>query len=231
MTQHDTEALGAYVLGALDAEDVPALERHLATCPQCQGEFAAMQEARMVLHELPPEALLDGPPDGGDLLLQRTVRTVRTERGAVVRRRTISIALAAAVVAVVGIGGGILVGRATAPDNVIAEPTQTPTTVPGTRQVQATDATTGASMDLTVVPAAGWVRISAMVGGIPQGERCRIYVVARDGTRELAGSWLVSEAGEAKGTLLEGAALIAPNQVAAVEVENFSGRKFVRANV
>ncbi|MBM7787236.1 anti-sigma factor family protein [Tenggerimyces flavus] len=233
MTQHDPEAIGAYVLGALDAEDVPALERHLATCPQCQGEYAAMQEGRMALHELPPEALLDGPPEGGDLLLQRTLRTVRTERGATVKRRTLAIALAAAAVVVIGVGGGAVVGRVTAPDKVITQPapTPTPTPVPGTRQVEATDAATGASMDLTVVPAAGWVRITADVAGIPQGERCRIYVVARDGKRELVGSWLVSETGAAKGTVLSGQALIAPDQVAGVEVENYSGRKFVRANI
>lgn len=228
-TQHDPEALGAYVLGALDPADVPALERHLATCPQCQGEYAAMREGRMALHELPPEALLEGPPDGGDLLLQRTLRTVRTERGKTVQRRTLAIALAAAAVVVVGVGGGVVVGRTTAPDKPIAQPTATP--VPGTKQVQATDASTGASMDLTVVPAAGWVRITANVGGIPKGERCRIYVVGRDGQRELVGSWLVSEAGAAKGTVLAGQALIAPDQVAGVEVENYSGRKFVRANV
>jgi hypothetical protein len=86
-------------------------------------------------------------------------------------------------------------------------------------------------MDLKVVPAAGWVRISATVGGIPAGERCRIFVVARDGTRELAGSWLVSAKGAAEGTKLDGQALIPMDQVAGVEVENYSGRTFVRATV
>ena len=46
-------------------------------------------------------------------------------------------------------------------------------------------------------PGPGWVRIKAAVSGIPQGERCRLEVVARDGTAVLAGSWVVSAAGAA----------------------------------
>jgi RNA polymerase sigma-70 factor (ECF subfamily) len=65
------------------------------------------------------------------------------------------------------------------------------------------------------------------VAGIPQGQKCRLYVVARDGTREEAGSWLVSEQGEREGTELDGAALVAPGDVASVEVENFAGQKYV----
>lgn len=46
-----------------------------------------------------------------------------------------------------------------------------------------------------VVPAVGWVRVNAAVTGIPAGQQCRLIVLGRDGSRQLAGSWLVSTAG------------------------------------
>ena len=34
------ENLAAYALGALDAEDTPALEAHLQTCESCRADLA-----------------------------------------------------------------------------------------------------------------------------------------------------------------------------------------------
>ncbi|NUT90924.1 MAG: anti-sigma factor, partial [Saccharothrix sp.] len=50
---------------------------------------------------------------------------------------------------------------------------------------------------------------------------------AKDGSRQEAGSWLVSALGEKEGTNLDGSALIAPDDVAAVEVRTFEGEKIV----
>lgn len=116
-------------------------------------------------------------------------------------------------------GGGVAVGRVTA-GSAQAAPA-------GTKTASATDTGTGATMTVSVQPAAGWVRLDASVAGIPRGQKCRLFVVGRDGTREEAGSWLVSESGEHDGTKLSGAALVAPADVASVEVENFAGQRYV----
>lgn len=118
----------------------------------------------------------------------------------------------------------------------MVQPTVAPTPsvstpVPGTRTATATDPTTGATLAVTVTPAADWVRLAAKVDGIPDGERCRLVVVAKDSTRVPAGSWLVSAAGERDGTSLPGAALVDPAEVDAVEVENLDGRVFVRTPI
>ncbi|HVV10035.1 zf-HC2 domain-containing protein [Amycolatopsis sp.] len=223
---HDSGSLGAYVLGALDRQEMRAMEQHLASCRRCQAELAELRMTRAALDELPPEAMVEGPPDGGDLLLQRTLRQVRQETRDRTRRRRTVLGVAAAAVAIVFVGGGVVVGRTTAPETVAQQ--QVPA---GTRTASATDASTGAKMTVSVQPAAGWVRVDASVSGIPKGEKCRIFVVAHDGSREEAGSWLVSEAGERNGTQLDGAALIAPADVQAVEVENFAGEKYVSVPV
>ncbi|MFD2418953.1 anti-sigma factor family protein [Amycolatopsis pigmentata] len=222
-TRHDTRSLGAYVLSALDQQEMRAMERHLASCAPCRAEVAQLQSAHAALGGLPPEAWLDGPPEGGDLLLQRTLRTIRRERNVQTRNRRIITTMAAAAAAVVLAGGGIAAGRFTAPTTNAAGPEP--------HTISATNPATGAAMSVSVQPAAGWVRLSADVKGIPQGEKCRIYVVSRKGNREEAGSWLVSSAAEQKGTHLDGTALVAPGDVARVEVENFDGKQYVGVNV
>jgi hypothetical protein len=87
----------------------------------------------------------------------------------------------------------------------------------------------GVSMTATLTPAAGWVRLTADVQGVPAGERCHIMVVARDGTRHIAGSWLVSPSGWREGVSLDGSALVPIDEVAAVVVENEAGREFATA--
>ncbi|HKS47627.1 MAG TPA: zf-HC2 domain-containing protein, partial [Amycolatopsis sp.] len=86
-TRHDTRSLGAYVLSALDQQEMLAMERHLASCAQCRAEVAQLRAAHSALGGLPQEAWLDGPPEGGDLLLQRTLRSIRQERQARTRNR------------------------------------------------------------------------------------------------------------------------------------------------
>ena len=231
-TNHVPQLLGAYVLGALDEREVRAVEDHLATCAPCRAELAELRAMEEAMGDVPPEALLDGPPDGGDLLLQRTLRQVRAERGGQVRRRRVGLGLAAAAVAAVVLGGGFAVGRGTAPDpGGVAQTSQPPAPPAGTRVGTATDPETGARMTVQVKPAAGWVRVNASVAGIAQNEKCRLFVVAKDGSRQEAGSWLVSSAGEKDGTNLDGSALIAPEDVQAVEVRNFDGEQIVTVPV
>ncbi|MCP2246704.1 anti-sigma factor family protein [Lentzea rhizosphaerae] len=230
-TQHDPQLLGAYVLGAMDEQEVREMDQHLASCPDCTRELEELRAMEAYLGEVPPEAMLDGPPEGGDLLLQRTLRQVRAERGGVARRRQFALGAAAAVVAALVLGAGVFVGKATSPD-VTALPTPTVAPDPaGTKLATFTDPVTKASMTVKVIPAAGWVRTNIAVNGIPEGEKCRIFVVAKDGSRQEAGSWVVSKKGAAEGANLDGAALVAPDDVKSVLVENFAGKKFVEVPV
>jgi hypothetical protein len=62
------------------------------------------------------------------------------------------------------------------------------------------------------------------VTGVPAGEQCRLFVVAADGSREPAGSWLSSPSGS---TTLDGSALMAPADVAGVQAETYAGQILV----
>lgn len=77
-SEHDRDALGAFALGGLDADEARRVGEHLAGCAECRDELAELNELKDLLGEVPPEAFLDGPPDD-DMLLQRTLRQVRAE--------------------------------------------------------------------------------------------------------------------------------------------------------
>ena len=226
--------IGGYLLDDLTPEERRQAEEHLASCAECRDEVESLREWTQALEAVPEAMLLDGPPEGGDLLLQRTVRQVRTETAGKRNRRLAMATSAAAVVLAAAIVGGVAVGRSTAPAGPpLAQPSAAPTATnpPGTRIASTTDTQTGTRMSVTVQPAAGWVRVTATVAGIPPGEQCRLEVLGRDGTPILAGSWLVSAEGSAKGTTLNGSALIDPAQVASVRVVNTTGRQFVNVPV
>jgi hypothetical protein len=232
--EHDGELLSIYLLGersGLEEHERRSVEEHLAGCGRCQDEQAGLEQMTKALGEVPPEAFLDGPPDDGELVLHRALHRVRAESARGQRRRRGAIAGLAAAVVLVAAGGGVLVGRGldrpAAVDAARSPASQAPSPPAGTEVGSQTDPVTGARLTVRVVPAAGWVRVTAAVAGIPEGERCRLWVLAHNGTRELAGSWLVSERGAQEGTTLDGSALLSIEEVAAVEVTNDAGQTFV----
>ncbi|MFD6182777.1 anti-sigma factor family protein [Streptomyces goshikiensis] len=236
--RHEEELLGPYVLGVLDEEEVRRVEEHMTGCVRCREEVAALREMEAVLGEVPEEAFLNGPPQGGDLLLQRTLRQVRAERTGARRRGAGLAGLAAAAALAAVFWAGTQLGTDDG-QNVALDPPPSPTVsaaptpVPGTKVGSATDQVTGARATVQVTPAAKWVRVHAAVTGVPPGERCRLVVVSKDGKRTSAGSWVVGgqENGEGKGAALDGSAAVDPADVKEVLVENEAGTRFVSVRV
>ncbi|BCB77431.1 hypothetical protein GCM10022251_71000 [Phytohabitans flavus] len=235
---HDAQLLGAYVLDTLDPDERRDVDTHLADCEICRADVVELEAVKDVLEDIPPEALLlHGPPDA-DLVLQRTIRQVREEvreeTAGAARRRWMPAVAAAAVLLAGAVGGGVALGRGTAPDQVAQvpppspAPTATASPLPAnTRTGSTVNASNGVRMNAQVVPAAGWVRVNATVAGVPAGENCRLIVVGSGGEREIASGWIVSPAGETGGTNLAGSASVAIDKVVAVEVQNTAGKTFV----
>lgn len=226
---HDRAQLGAYAIGALDPGEARMVHQHLSGCPECQREVSELMMIRRALDQVPPEAFLDGPPQDGDLLLRRTLRRVATEvgTGAPPSRSRVGVVVAAAAVAAIALGGGIFLGRETAPSGqpLAQEKTVTVSPTPtNARLGDATDDQTGATMNVALEPKKGWVWVHATATGLPKNTPCDLYVVSKDGKEVLAGSWLVSEEG-AKSSRMEGMALVSPEDVASVEVRTATGKK------
>ncbi|MEV6600258.1 zf-HC2 domain-containing protein [Actinoplanes sp. NPDC051346] len=233
-TNHHVDLAG-YLTKSLDADQIREVDEHLADCDECRAEVESLREWTMALEAVPEAMLLDGPPDDADLLLQRTLRQIRNESAGARHRRTGLVGVAAAAVIAASVAGGMALGQSTAGPNDALPPPQLPgqsaPAVPGTRTAAAQDPGTKAKIAVAVAPAPGWVRIKATVSGIPRGERCRLEVVAKDGTAILAGSWVVSEAGAAEGTTLDGSALVPPDQVGSVRVVTEGGKQYTSVTV
>ncbi|GAA1694960.1 zf-HC2 domain-containing protein [Kribbella yunnanensis] len=226
MTEHDHSQLGAYALDALDAAERREVDEHLATCAECQAELAELEEMKEFLGEVPPEAFLDGPPEDGDLLLQRTLREVRETAKPVRQKNQWKpwLLVAAAVVLVAGVlGGGVLIGRQTVD--------QADAPVPGSRQVTATDAATGTTMATTVEPREGWAWIQVKITGLKPGAECVMLVTDKAGKTWTAGSWLISDKAARDGSRFGGGVLVPPDQVKSVEIKTVQGEHVVTTTV
>lgn len=225
MNRDEHVDLAGYLSGLFGTDEHRTAEAHLESCPACRSEAASLREVRGILGELPPEALLVGAPEDGDLLLQRTVRRVRTESRRRTGRGTLVAAAAAVVVAAIGLGIGVAVGSSNSP-TAVSPPT---IEAPGIRTAHG--ASGDASLTATVAPAAGWVRVNAMVTGLPSGEKCLLVVEGKNGERQIAGGWVVTAESARDGASLYGSAIVDPAQVAAISIENTAGHQFVRAGL
>ena len=239
MSEHDHSQLGAYVLGALEPDEVREVDEHLAGCAEARDELAGFEEMKEFLGEVPPEAFLDGPPEDGDLLLQRTLREVRLVEAAEVtpvpaqaavgsRKRAPWLLVAAAVVVVAGVlGGGVLIGRQS-----VDEPVAGATTPPaGSKQATATDAKTKVTMATTVEPRAGWTWVNVQLTNLKAGDKCEMLVTDKTGKIYVAGSWVISEKAAKEGSRFGGGVLVPIDQVKSVEIKTVQGAHIVTTPV
>jgi len=224
--------LAGYLSGQLGSGERREIEAHLAECGRCQAEAASLREVQSFLGELPPEALLEGSPIGADGVLHRTVARIRAESRLQINRGRTRTLAAAAAVALAALGIGALVGRSMSETTAAVPPPPSSTApVPGTKVVTGADASGRTRLTASVVPAAGWVRVTASVTGIPAGEKCLLVVLGKQGERQVAGGWLVSQQAAKDGANLYGSAVVDPAEVSAIVVENTAGHRFVEADV
>ncbi|WP_328992446.1 zf-HC2 domain-containing protein [Kribbella sp. NBC_01245] len=230
MSTHELDhtLLGAYVLDALDPAETRQVDEHLATCADCRAEVAELAEMKEFLGEVPPEAFLDGPPEGGDLLLQRTLRQVRDESKPTAKPARWMAAAAVAVIAGAALAGGVLIGRQTV-DPVATPPVATETPVPGTRTGNGSG--NGATLAASVKPRAGWVWVDVDIKGMKAGTACELRVTDAAGKSYVAGSWVISPKAAAEGGKFSGGALVPIGQVKSVEIVTLDGKTVVSAQV
>jgi len=220
MSEHPTELLGPYSIEALDHDEQRQVSEHLAGCPICREELEELGALRLQLEQIPPEAFLDGPPEGGDLLLARTLRQARSES-----HRPQAWAIAAAVLVVLAaIGGGLLIGRQSSGPAPLSGG-------PGSTQVAASNPANGVHMKVVITPANGWVRLEGAFTGVPGHAECYLMVVDKAGHRIIAGSWLAPYKSPPGGERVSGSALVPKNDVAAVQVVTFAGQVLATAQV
>ncbi len=186
------QALGIYVVGAIDPAERTLVDIHLGTCPDCREELAglaglpallgrvpASDAERLILHSAEVKDLEEPPAEMLNSLIRRVA-----ERRAVRRWRTLAAAAAAVVIA---LAGGAAGARLIAPSaHPIAGHPEAVAEV-----VTATNPRTHVSAIVSYTAKSWGTRMDVWVAGIKDGTSCEVWAVNASGQRWQAGSWTV----------------------------------------
>ncbi|MEV4254480.1 hypothetical protein AB0J52_15125, partial [Spirillospora sp. NPDC049652] len=135
------------------------------------------------------------------------------------------LAAAAAVVMIVGLVLGGVVGHRVGTGSAKAVPTPSASVPEPGERITATDASTHVTATVVMRREAWGTYAEISLGGVPGGSSCRWWVVTRSGEREALGSWYVPYAvghGE-----YESATMYPREQIAAFQVATLDGRHLV----
>jgi Putative zinc-finger len=182
------QALGVYVVGAIDPAERTAVDIHLGTCPDCREELAGLAGLPALLGRVPADeaerlilhsADFQDPQPPAELLssLLSRVAARRSSR----RWRVIAAAAAAIVIAVAGGAAG---AHLIAPGGK-ASPVAT------TEVVSATNPRTHVSAIVSYTGKSWGTQMHVWVAGIPGGTTCQLVVVDSSGKMLPGGSWTV----------------------------------------
>lgn len=182
-----------------------------------------MRDVVAALDSIPPEVLLDGPIDDGDVLLAKILRSATGADGP--RRRPwprwlrfAGAAAAAVALLAAGFGGGEFAGRHSTPS--VASPSSV-------RIATARDRMSGVGMTIDLSSFNGWVDIQGRFTGVTPGATCRIVLVTRSGERVVAGVWIAPPNARTSVVTVDGSAIVPPVDVVSAEVDTVSGHRLV----
>jgi len=173
------ESLGALVLGALDPVERDRVEEHVRGCASCSAILGELAPLPGLLHRIDlPTA--EGPPPQD--LLERAIAQARDEDPVErPRRRWRAVAAAGAAAAAAAV---LVVAMLVS-------------THPQSVTVSATSAATDVSAKVVVTPTDSGTELALTLEGVPAGEHCQLVAVGRDGSREVASTWIANYEGEA----------------------------------
>jgi anti-sigma factor RsiW len=184
------QALGVYVLGAIDPAERAQVDEHLATCLDCREELASLaglpamlrkvpvaEAERLVAQEQNPE--LAGVPSA-EMLTSLIGRTANVRR--IHRWRTLT---AAAAVAIVALGGGAAVARALQPGSPGGGNTAPTSAWHQTSGIGAV----GAHLTVRYRGEPWGTEMRVNVAGLKPGSVCEFQVTDASGGTSVVGSW------------------------------------------
>jgi hypothetical protein len=192
------QALGVYVLGAIDPAERAIVDAHLSQCQDCREELAGLAGLPALLGRVPladAERLALDSAELRDLeeppaeLLDSLLRQISARRRAR-RWRGAAAAAAAAVIAVGGgIGGGVLIseGQGGTPAATVHQPGQEPSEL-----VRGSNPATHVSATVYYTPKSSGTSMQVQVMGIRSGTRCQFWLTTSSGQHLLAGTWTVT---------------------------------------
>ncbi|MFJ3305119.1 zf-HC2 domain-containing protein [Streptomyces sp. NPDC086549] len=204
--------VGAYALGVLDEAEAFRFEDHLMECPRCAAhvtEFGPTARQLMLYRRATPRFVHPMTQPGPRLLDRLLGEVAVRHRG---RRRRFLYGLAASVVLAV-VGAGIAVHTTGQEDSAV-------------RVTAATDAKSGVWAQVTTADADWGSQVELKVKDASGHHSCRLVVIGRDGSEQIAGSWDETGHDGMTNTMRAGAAMH-PEEIAKYEVRTTEGDRLI----
>jgi predicted anti-sigma-YlaC factor YlaD len=186
------QALGVYVLGAIDPAERAQVDEHLAACRDCREELASLAGLPAMLRKVPiveaERLAAPGQAPGFDEMPSEQMLTSLVSRTRNVRRihRWRALAAAAAV-AVVALGTGAVVTSA-------MEPAAQSAAALHWRTAVGADAATGARLTVMYRRLASGTEMRVQITGVPAGSVCEFEAVDSTGALWTLGGWRARDA-------------------------------------
>ena len=207
-------AMGAYVLGALDPVERARFEEHASKCDVCREELAQLSGLPGLLSRVTLEEALAAPAATAPPPPARRRRRAAFRLPAGRSRRAAFGAVAAMAAVAVALVLALSTGNETS--------SGTPQTVTAVNQAN------GVAAAMRLRPTGWGTEVRVRLRGVLAGTRCRLMVVSRNGTREIAGTWRADYEGEAD---VKTATSIPRSDLASLQVIAGGGRPLVRADL
>jgi anti-sigma factor RsiW len=181
------QALGVYVVGAIDPSERAFVDRHLSGCAECRDELAGLAGlpallGRVTLDEVERGSVDEYTGQPPEHLLTAMLEEARRRRAH--RRRNVVLAVAASAVVLLGAGAGV--------ESLVSGPAVTrPPAAAGPRWevVAHTDAVTNVSAEVKYAKRQWGTETQVWVAGVKYGTKCDLWAKDAAGHRTLVGSW------------------------------------------
>jgi hypothetical protein len=188
------QALGVYVLGAIDPAERARVDEHLATCVECREELASLAGLPAMLRKVPvaeAERLAAAEQDPGltgvpspPMLTSLVARTANVRR----IRRWRGLAAAAAV-ALVAVAGGAAVTNALEPGG---PPRHGPTQLTASwHHASGSGPVAGAHLTVKYRSEPWGTEMWINVTGLRPGSACEFRITESTGATSVVGSWVL----------------------------------------
>jgi hypothetical protein len=197
------EALGVYVLGAIDPAERASVDEHLANCAECREELASLAGLPSLLRRIPnveaERLLLAGPDDYADVPPPEFLHTLLARASGIKRAQRWRRLAAAAAVAVFALGGGVALTNLVNPGSGSGHHPVWARTVSVDNR--------GTKLTVKGEPEPWGTRMDIQAIGVSPGATCQFMVGDSSGHWWPAGSWRAEGYSEQSGWFTASAAV------------------------
>ena len=232
------EAVGAYLLGALDPAESDRVATHLADCSSCRAEYGELIELLPLLASVTEGEAVNGPVRPEPAVLGRVLETTaqfgpgragagdpgadqdgphrhKGRRRPLRRtpRTRIALAVSCVVLAAAGSGIGVMMSSSKPPSPVVAAGSWSASAVAKAYDNDPAEPAIAATVQVT--PTSWGSKIQLKMNSVPDGYTCTMVVIGSRGESEPAGDWKAK--GEGPFTIT-GSVSLAPALISSVQV-------------